>query len=48
VDASHIYWTDVFVGDIRQANLEANPDGSHSPQTLISGQAEPFGLAVGA
>ncbi|MGH3205851.1 MAG: DUF1573 domain-containing protein [Streptosporangiaceae bacterium] len=39
--ASHLYWTNFDTGTITEANL----DGS-DPQTIVTGQAEPEGVAV--
>jgi sugar lactone lactonase YvrE len=38
---SHIYWADYYTGTINEANL----DGT-SPQTIVTGQAGPSGMAV--
>jgi hypothetical protein len=46
VDGSHIYWTNTPNGQLGSGTINgANLDGSN-PQTLITGQNGPVGVAV--
>ena len=42
VDSRHIYWADIAGGTVDEANL----DGTGVTTLLVTGQAEPLGVAV--